>query len=199
MDAGKLTERVQVLSFKQDGDAWRWQTDAEIWAEAELQEKPSVFSKVGLSANGVKFILRRRELTLHNALRWNGKHCFLTYLEEINRRYLEVRAALVEPKNCVLEEAEILYDEYNTPIPGEKKTVSFPACLTEKYLGYAQLEPMAQLESRFVLVTPKEISLKPGQLVRVEGVPYGVQIPHELDGFKNEYEIGRKDDVNAGD
>ena len=75
----------------------------------------------------------------------------------------------------------------------------FPGILTEKYVRYAPEETYAKTETAYVLVTPKLISLSPGDLVTVregaaEGV-YNVQVCHVLDPFKNEYEIVRRQDV----
>ena len=46
-----------------------------------------------------------------------------------------------------------------------------------------------------VLVTPKPIAITPGDLVRIAGKPYVVQVVHVLDMYKNEYEITVVEDV----
>ena len=46
-----------------------------------------------------------------------------------------------------------------------------------------------------VLVVPKAIVLEPGKLVSVRGALWEVLVPHELDEYKNEYEIGRTVDL----
>ena len=46
-----------------------------------------------------------------------------------------------------------------------------------------------------MLVTPKPVALEPGRLVRARGALWEILVPHELDEFKNEYEIGRTVDL----
>lgn len=46
-----------------------------------------------------------------------------------------------------------------------------------------------------VLVVPKAITLEPGRLVKARGALWEVLVPHELDEYKNEYEIGRTVDL----
>lgn len=50
-------------------------------------------------------------------------------------------------------------------------------------------------ELGLALVVPKEIVLRPGCLVEARGAAWEILVPHELDEFKNEYEIGRTVDL----
>lgn len=45
------------------------------------------------------------------------------------------------------------------------------------------------MEHRLVLVTPKAVTLKTGDLVKADGGAYAVRVCYLLDEFKNEYEI----------
>lgn len=54
---------------------------------------------------------------------------------------------------------------------------------------------MSVNELGLVLVVPKAITLRPGYLVEVRGAAWEVLVPHELDQYKNEYEIGRRLDL----
>ena len=54
---------------------------------------------------------------------------------------------------------------------------------------------MSANELGLVLVTPKPITLRPGSLVEVRGAAWEVLVAHELDRYKNEYEIGRRVDL----
>lgn len=67
----------------------------------------------------------------------------------------------------------------------------FPAVMTEEYVNHQQLEPMAVNTHRRVLVTPKAVRLRPGPLVEVDGTPWPVLTPYELDPHRNEYIIGK--------
>lgn len=188
---GDLKEDVDVLNLQKSDTSYSWVQKAKIRAKAESMTSKNLFSQVGIGVKSVKFTLRKRDLTLHNAFRWNGKFCFLTDITEINRLYYEVTAAMVEPKTCQLMKAEKTMDEtLHRPIYSEPQAVlTFPACLTEKYMGFQKLNPQSQVNAQYVLVTPKAIELALGDLVKVGETIYNVQIVHDLDEFKNEYEI----------
>lgn len=132
-----------------------------------------IFSKVGIGARSVELVLRRRALTLYQAMRWRGQHLFLSEITEPERGWLSVKAAAVVPVMC----------------KGREDGKTFPGVLTEKYLRHEQLEPMAAVTSVYVLVTPKVIELKRGGMVAIGGEAYQVLVCHALDTFKNEYEI----------
>jgi hypothetical protein len=54
---------------------------------------------------------------------------------------------------------------------------------------------MAETMERLVLVTPKVIALAPGALIQAGTKQYTVTTAHELDGWKNEYELVKKGDA----
>lgn len=195
-EVGRLSDRVEVLSLqdvsKLDAppipDApepepvasqWAWERVRLTWAQAELMTKTNVYSVHGLGAAGVSFALRRQPLTLANALRWRKQHCLITAIRPLGRNYLTVEAALVVLSRC------------RNPRTGE----TFPAVMTEKYVGHQQLEPMAVNTHRRVLVTPKAVRLVPGPLVEVDGVEWPITTRYELDPHKNEYELERTVDL----
>ena len=72
--AGDLKERVEVLELAAVEGGWAWESVRRTWAEAELTDRTNLFSKVGIGARDVRLVLRRQSLTLHNALRWKGRH-----------------------------------------------------------------------------------------------------------------------------
>lgn len=197
MNPGILNERISVLELNQNGNSYDWQETSSLWAKVEQLNEINIFSKTGLGAKSIKFTIRRhKELTLHNAFAWRGKHCFLTNINDIDRAYYEVTAALVEPVTCtVMREGEPKLNELNRPVYGEPIIITFPGCLTEKYMGHVQNEPMTTKEIRYVLVTPKPIKLNCGELVTIDNLTYYVLITHELDEYKNEYEIMYKGDI----
>lgn len=196
MNPGELKERISLLSIKQLENTYTWEILSKIWSKVEQLSGNNLFSKVGMGANSIKFTIRiRSDLALHHAFLWQGKHCFLTNINEIDPGYYEVTAALVEPKVCSIKKTgEPKRNGLNRPIYDEPVMVTFPGCLIEKYLGQTQNKPMAYTETRYVLVTPKIIDLDEGEIVIIEETPYTVLIPHILDDFKNEYEIMVKED-----
>lgn len=61
-------------------------------------------------------------------------------------------------------------------------------------MGHEQLDPHAEVTGDLVLVTPKAVALALGSWVIVEDRYFLVRVPHELDPYKNEYEIRRRED-----
>lgn len=189
MNPGLLRERIEILSFKKRRYSYFWDSIITVWANVEQNNKTNLFSKVGVGEKTVKFIIRKRDLTLHNAFEWQNRHCFLTDIREIDRSYLEVIAAQIEPTICSLTRNVLLKNELNRPVLKPKRICSFPACMVEKYLGFQQQIPQAINTMTYVLVTPKAIELLVGDLVKIGDNVYNVQIIHNLDEYKNEYEI----------
>lgn len=192
MNPGELNEKVYVLKMKKIDNTYSWEQVSSLRAKTERLTSNNLFSRVGLGAKSVKFMIRKkRDLTLHDAFYWNGKHCFLTDIVDIDRMYYEVTAALIEPVLCTVERnKEPILGELNRPIYGESShTIKFPVCMTEKYVKQIQEQPMTTIESCYVLVTPKVIELINGELVTINDVAYEVLVSHTLDDYKNEYEI----------
>lgn len=181
LDAGRLSERLEVLELQETSPGvWEWVTIRRTWAQVEQTAKTNLFSKVGVGARDAAVVLRRQALTLHQALRWKGRHLFLTAVTERGRNYQSVSAALVEVDTVKLRAA------------GAAEAMTFPGVLTETYAKHEQEWPMSVNELGLVLVTPKAIALRPGCLVEARGAAWEVLAPHELDQYKNEYEIGRR-------
>ena len=162
---------------------WEWVTLRRAWAQVEQTAKTTLCSKVGVGARDAAIVIRRQAITLHNALRWRGQHLFLTSITQRDRNHLDVGAALVEADEVRLREDETT------------QAMTFPGVLTEKYARHEQEWPMSVNELGLVLVTPKAITLRPGCLVEARKAAWEVLAPHELDEYKNEYEIGRRLDL----
>lgn len=177
--AGDFDQRLAVLNLAREGQAYRWRRSRLTWAKAELSTRSNVYSVHGIGAAGVTFTMRRQPLELGNALLWCGQHCMITAIRPLGRLHLTVEAALVVVSDCA--------DKYTD--------TTFPAILTEKYLGHQQLEPQAVNTMRYVLVTPKTIELTPGRLVEVDGKRWPIQVAHLQDPWKNEYELERTVDL----
>lgn len=176
MDAGKLSERVEILRLAKGENEYRWELLRWSWASVELQQKRNNFSTHGIGAADAELVLRRQDLTLPDAIRWRGQHLFLTGIVPRGRNHLTVTAALVEARSC------------RDPETG----LAFPGVVTEKYLGHRQEEPMAVNPMRHILITHPEIVLLPGRLVEVDGEGWPVTMAHRLDPWKAEYELERE-------
>lgn len=178
MDAGKLDKPIKILTYSEGS----WVVTRHSWATVSHKDKTSLFSQIGIGARWVEFIIRKQDITLHQAISWNGNHCFLTSITEEEKRYLRVTAAIVEITSCTAT-------PYRSNI-----TISFQAVLTEKYMGHSQSDPQMIVDITYVLVTPKAVSLESGHLVRIGGKAYHLVLCHTTDPWKNEYELIRKEE-----
>lgn len=158
INAGRLNQRLEVQELAEaEPGVWTWKTVRRTWAQVEQSTRRNLFSAVGIGARGAELILRRQELTLHNALVWGGRHLFLTAIRPEGRLHLRVEAALV-----TVDTVQLHTDE-------ETVERSFPGILTEKYARHGQEWPMSVNQLGLVLVTPKPVALEPGRLVQVRG------------------------------
>lgn len=200
IDAGKLRDVLQVLELKENPKGtWTWQKVRKARGQVELSTGRNLFSTVGIGARGAEIVLRRQDLTLHNALLWGEQHLFLSAILPEGRLHLRVQAALVEPVTCLATRTEDTVGEAGRPTTAETMRMTFPGVLTEKYTRYEREETHAENETSYVLVVPKVVQLKASDLVTVQEGPakgvYYVTICHVLDPYKNEYEIVLRGDV----
>lgn len=182
---GDLRERVEILTCGQnaDGTEMAWRTERSVWANVQPSTARTIFSTAGLSAPGVEILLRWQPLERTQAIRWRGRHVYITDIKPRDLSHLLVTGAVVPVSQCVADVHE--------GFAGLK----FPAVMTEKYLQHDQLEPYAINIITYVLVTPPDVELQRGGLVQVDGTAYEVQLAHVLDSTKREYEIVRKEDL----
>ncbi len=199
---GAMRERLRVLelTYSEGAAAYRWTESRRVWARFEPDERINLFSSVGVGVRGALFTIRHdAALTLHNAYEWNGRHCFLTAVlpDEPSRGFDTVRAALCESVTLTAKpQSRTGRDERNRPVAVEVPGFTFPGVLTEKYFrNEAEDVYRAEMQQR-VLVTPKKITLRAGDLVG-QGTekPYTVRQALELDPYKNEYVIERRWDA----
>lgn len=180
-------ERVSVLQLVYDEgeNAYRWEQLYSSWAQIEPSDRSNLFSSVGIGARGVTLRMwKNTRLTLFRAIRWHSEFLFLTSIaEDEDRLHVTAEAAVCDTVTC------------RKAVDVDETGYLFPGILIEKYLGHDQKTPMAVSTLTYVLVTPKEISLDVGSLVRCGTVIYEVQTAHVLDAYKNEYEIHRTEDV----
>jgi len=184
VDAGTLNRRVEVLQLTETTEnCFSWSAVRKTPARLTYTEGRSVFSEFGMGARRVELLLRPQRLDLHCALRYKGQHLLLTAITDYDRTHIAVTAAAVTVDTVTLRA---------TPsIPAAR----FPGVLTEKYARHAQEWPQSVNELSLLLVTPKAIHLQPGCLVEARGAAWEITVPHELDEFKNQYEIVRRRDL----
>lgn len=196
-----LVENVEILRLLQDEDTgnFAWASSRCCCASVVPDTKSNLFSSVGIGARGATVILRPRlKLTLHQAMRWHGQFLFLTSIILAQERdRLEVKAALCEPVTLTAKpQSRNGRDALNRPTTVQQPDFTFPGILTEKYYQNA-LDEIYQSETlQRVLVTPKAIVLRPGDLVQPSAeAAYTVRQAMNLDPYKNEYVIERRKDI----
>lgn len=179
IEAGDLRDRVEVLELVSAGDVHQWAVKGTIWAQVTATGKQNNYSNLGLGARDVTILMRDNGLDLTHALRFQGRHLFLTSLTHPERGWVEAKAAEVKLSECV------------SNLDTGAEQVTFPAVLTEKYAGFTQREPQTENTGRYVLVTPKPVTLESGSLVAVDNLTYVVRSCHVLDPNKQEFELER--------
>lgn len=193
-----FNKRAQLLALRETSiGVFAWEKQRSLWVSIEESSKSNLFSKVGIGVKSATFTLRKtRDISLHNAVLCGEYAYFLTDINKSSPILMELTAARIAWQTCKAFRIFAKKDEFKRPLaPDEQCIAQFPACLTEKYIGFKQQEPMAQTEMTFVLVTPKAIVLEVSDLVEIGAKKYAVQMCHRLDEFKNEYEITRKADA----
>jgi len=189
-------ERSTILKLKQEENKYFWANNGGVWVQVVFDGKKNLFSAVGAGVRNGVFTMRLGcPVGMENALFYRGKHYFITNIKDLDRFYMEVTAAEVEPTPCSYMERIVTWDEYNRPVEKDGETIAFPACITEKYAGFSQNSISAESEVTLVMVTPKVIDLPVGGSVQIGDKPFYVEAAHNLDAYKNEYEISQRRDV----
>ena len=84
-----LDQKVDILQLMHDEDsaayAWTIRRTCPAYVETDIHD--NLFSAAGTRARGAKITIRTdSRLTLHEAMRWNGKFLFLTSIELSEQR-----------------------------------------------------------------------------------------------------------------
>lgn len=195
MNPGKLRDRVTLLRLTGGADLAFAET-AQAWAQVRETGRKNNFAKIGIGADGVEIVLREREITLHDAILWNGCHYFLTNItrEGTAPVCLKIQAARVPCRTAEAYRYRTSRGKTGYPVNTPERLGSFPACLTEKYLGSREETSHMENETRLVAVTPKAAAYQVGDLFEISGKRYRVMVVHDLEDWKNEYEIQRVED-----
>lgn len=199
--SSRLKHQIEILELKKDEETgnYAWVQRKERWADVELDTRKNIFSEIGIGARGATILIRPdHELTLHQAMRWQGQFLFLTSIILGERRdRQEIKAAICYPATLTAKhQARTGRDAMNRPMVEQQSTLDFPGILTEMYYRNESDEIIRKATQRRVLVTPKAIVLRAGDLVQQGSeAPYTVRQVLDLDPYKNEYVIERQEDV----
>lgn len=199
--ASALRDRVEILTLERDEEtgAFSWVVERKRWAAVKLDSQRNLFSAVGVGARGVTVTIRPdRRLTLRDAIRWNGEFLHLTAISMgAERDRQEIRAAICHPEMLTAKPQDRTgRDARNRPVAIPQASYTFPGILTERYHRSEEDEVFRREMLERVLVTPKAVELRPGDLVqRGEEPPYTVLQRLDLEDYKTEYVIERRGDV----
>lgn len=195
MNPGKLRERGVLLRLSGEKDL-KWEENSGIWMQVKETGRKNLFSKVGIGSDGVEIVLRKRDMTLHDAISWKGQHYFLTNITEegIAPVYLKIQAARITPVIVTVWKNQISMGNLNQAESLWEQAGSFPACVTEKYLASRDEESHIESEIRLIAVTPKAAVYQAGDIFEISEKKFRVMVVHNLESWKNEYEIQRIED-----
>lgn len=195
--ADGLQKAVGVLTLTQDGNTWRWAVTHPTWAAVELTAAKNLFSQVALGARTAVLTMRKQALGLQNAIRCDGKTLCVTQIDEgPDRHHLTVTTAMLEPVEVTLHRETRGRDALNRPKVEAAADYSFPAWLTEKYVGRSMQDPAVAVETTYVLIVLKGVTeLRAGETVQIGHKAFTVLLAHVLDPDRNEYEIYRSDEA----
>lgn len=196
-----LTEKIEILTLVQDDDTGNiaWAPSRKRWASVALDTRRNIFSIVGVGTRGATVVIRPDlRLTLHQAIRWRGEFLHLTAIapnQERDRQ--EIKAAICTPVTVTAKpQARTGRGEFNRPVVEQQSAYTFPGILSEMYHQNEADEIFRKEILRRVLVTPKAVILRTGDLVQKgEEAPYTVRQVMDLECYKNEYVLERREDV----
>lgn len=196
-----LTEKIEILTLVQDDDTGNiaWAPSRKRWASVTLDTRRNIFSIVGVGTRGATVVIRTDlRLTLHQAIRWRGEFLHLTAIalnQERDRQ--EIKAAICTPVTVTAKpQARTGRGEFNRPVVEQQSAYTFPGILSEMYHQNEADEVFRKETLRRVLVTPKAVILRAGDLVQKgEEAPYTVRQVMDLECYKNEYVLERREDV----
>lgn len=199
--SSRLTEKIEILTLVQDDETGdiAWAQSRNCWASVELDTRRNIFSVVGVGTRGATAVIRPdMRLTLHQAIRWQGEFLHLTSItlsQERDRQ--EIKAAICTPVTMTAKpQARTGKNELNRPIVEQQSSYTFPGILSELYHQNEADEVFRMETLRRVLVTPKTVVLRTGDLVqRGDEAPYTVRQVMDLEFYKNEYVLERQEDV----
>lgn len=185
---------------------YEWRECRRFWAHIEHTGKTNLFSKAGIGVKTVAFTLRSTPyISLFHAIEYKGRQYFITDVNRDEPLYMTVTTADIQPVQCTVTRSEEREGPNKSSTLAPCMQLLFPACVTEKYMGFQQEDPMARTEAALVLVTPKPVRLEVHDIVKL-GAPgpegaedtrpaFAIKVCHLLDEYKNEYEMTKVEDV----
>lgn len=189
-----LDKRVEILRLiKETGPppAWRWSGAKRSWAAPAVQQRKNLIAKTGNGAKTVVFTLSKQPFGMDRAILYQGTYHLPTDVDQSSPAVTVVTTAQVPVCTCRALRSAGRRDNLGRPTDEQAEVARFPAAVVEKWTGYAQETPQQVNDTTLVLLTPKEVLLRPKDVVEIEGMdrPCVIRICHLLDEYRNEYEV----------
>lgn len=200
MNPGLLKNKIEILEYGLNEGIYSYRPISKLYAKVDKEFKRTNYSTFSYGSNEVtKFTGRFKSyISNENAIRLNGKQYLITSLKDIyeNKLYLEISTIQKDLVTCEAKRmVEVIDKELNRPKKEFAKVSKFEGYLSEKYAGYTEEKASSSSTLILILVTPKVIKLREGDVITIDGVDYNLIVGHMLDSNFNEYEITVKKDI----
>lgn len=199
MNPGELRNPISILNYELKEEVYRFKEERRVFSKIESKAKKNYFSKFGIASS--EFL----EATIRNikgfdknkAIKFRGNHYLISSIEDIDYRKRFLKFIMVKQNLYICEAFRNVKDKdiFNRPTQNLSSIYKFEAYLIEKYSSFNEEKVSTTNNYTMILMTPKIINLKPGDLVEINEVKYKVEIIHTLDDYFNEYEITIKQDI----
>lgn len=178
-EIGNYRDLITVYEAKQNNSQIIREKKFDICGCVEQTKSRGIWSAYATTSEQFRIKTRLDDITLFDTLKWGDIDLWVHSIFEKELGFLEILACRADISNFTLENNR------------------FFGSLAEKYVKYEEpIEPYSEVQQAMVLVVPKLVSLRAGELVKDDmNRCFVVHCPHELDTYKNEYEVFRRYDV----
>ena len=176
-----MSRKIQILDYTLTAQGYKWQAGRSVWASTARASRRALFSTFGMSTTDTMDIVCHELLPLMQCVQIGDRKAFITEAVIESHQRFRMTAAFADVYAC-------------SYITNAGETVAFEGLLTEKYTRYAEVNPYAVTDITCVLVTPKEVEIDHGKVIRIGDHDYHMTVRHLLDPYRNEYEVMRHDE-----
>ena len=193
MNPGELRSKVRILNYECIDGVYRFNAIKELYSKVENVVERKAFSKFGLRTDEATAItLRyRKDISKFNAVRFNDDHYLISVIEDIENKHRYTKLITVKQKVYLCEafRNSVVKDKMNRTQHLLKSIYRFEGYLVEKYTGFNTEGINSNVKHTLILMTPKVINLKAGDIIEINDIKYNVEVCHVLDEYLNEFEI----------
>ncbi|MEG0783987.1 MAG: head-tail adaptor protein, partial [Christensenella sp.] len=163
------------------------------WASVEKKAGKTIYATFATAAeNVIKLTMRIHPITRHDMIIINGQYHLITSIIEQGNIYMVLELA---PIRLIKTLVKRNVDEKNNNIVSRnlQDLLTFPAIYAERYVRLdADTERNYTTSLMLVLIAPKQIELKVGDVCKAQNATYRVELTHLTHEYRNEYEVKTK-------